>query len=149
MFSGRLQRNWDIPAPGTLRIAILGDWGTGVWQDGTSARCPAELVAAAVSSLAPDIVIHLGDVYYYGSSQQEAGNLSALWAGGATASFMLNSNHEMYDGANGYFDTGLSDPAFSLQQGTSYFAITYSRWIVFGLDSAYFDQSALCINPAP
>lgn len=133
----------ELPNENALSIAMFGDWGTGKWQDGDMHLCPAELVSAAIEDLAPDIVIHLGDVYYYGSTQQEINNLNKLWINGAKASFTLNSNHEMYDGANGYFDTALKNPGFSVQNGTSYFAIIYADWIILGLDSAYFDKSTL------
>ncbi|MGZ3763201.1 MAG: metallophosphoesterase family protein [Mucilaginibacter sp.] len=127
----------------SLKIAILGDWGTGVWADSESALCPAQLISEAIQQQSPDLVIHLGDVYYYGSSNQEQASMGTFWAGGAKGSLTLNSNHEMYDGANGYFDAALAYPAFKVQQGASYFAVIYSNWIIFGLDSAYFDQSAL------
>ncbi|MGF7079611.1 metallophosphoesterase family protein [Mucilaginibacter sp. UYCu711] len=126
-----------------LRIAVLGDWGTGEWKDADLAMCPSKLVSEAIKELSPHIVIHLGDVYYSGTPAEEKNKLNEMWTGGSKASFTLNSNHEMYDGANGYFATALNDPAFSSQGGTSYFAITYADWIVIGLDSAYYDKSTL------
>lgn len=135
------QMSFDDGAP--LRITVFGDWGTGKWSDGNLALCPAQLVSGTVKDLSPEIVIHLSDPYYYGSSEQETKNLNGLWVTGTKASFTLNSNHEMYDSANGYFDIALRNAAFSMQQGTSYFAIFYGDWIVLGLDSAYFDQSTL------
>jgi 3',5'-cyclic AMP phosphodiesterase CpdA len=134
---------------GSVTIAIMGDWGTGVWPDGNSSLCPAELVSDAIMGLTPkpDIVIHLGDVYYYGSDGQEKSALN-LWPGTAGASFTLNSNHEMYDGVNGYYGTALTNNAFTAQNGSSFFAITTDNWIIFGLDSAYYDQSTLYSNGA-
>ncbi|NCD68568.1 metallophosphoesterase family protein [Mucilaginibacter agri] len=134
---------FDVPDTDPLTIAVFGDWGTGKWQDSTAAMCPAELVNAGITSLNPDIVIHLGDVYYWGSSDQETANFSGMLVAGSKASFTLNSNHEMYDGGNGYFDVALTNPALSAQQQTSWFAITYSDWLLLGLDSAYFDDSTL------
>ena len=96
----------------TLKIALISDWGTGPWSDGASPFCPSQLVQRSASGLQPDIVIHLGDVYYYGSSAQEQANLIDVWVPGAKASFTLNSNHEMYDGATGYY-SALSNWAFS------------------------------------
>ena len=47
----------------TVKIALIGDWGTGDWTDG-AVVCPALEVIDQVKSLAPDYTIHLGDVYY-------------------------------------------------------------------------------------
>ncbi|MCG8530140.1 MAG: metallophosphoesterase, partial [Desulfovibrionales bacterium] len=50
----------------TVRIAIIGDWGTGTWDDyGTQG--PAVEIMAQVKSKNPTHVIHLGDVYYAGT----------------------------------------------------------------------------------
>src|SRR6266851_5421986 len=50
------------------------------------------------------ITIHLGDVYYSGTQDEESGNFVSDWTPAKRGALMLNSNHEMYDGANGYFD---------------------------------------------
>ncbi|AMP40362.1 metallophosphoesterase family protein [Ralstonia solanacearum] len=126
-----------IGIPDSVTIAIAGDWGTGTrWrQDGRSA--PAELVANAMKKCSPHITIHLGDVYYAGTSDEETANLLAGWPRGSIASFTLNSNHEMYSGGIGYFNVALRDKAFSKQQNCSYFALCNKHWLVIGLDSAY------------
>jgi len=113
----------QITLSGPVTIAIMGDWGTGVWPDGNqNTLCPAELVSDAIKSLSPDIIIHLGDVYYYGSPGQETANLLDLWPGASQGSFTLNSNHEMYDGAEGYFETGLAPGTpFGAQNCCSFF----------------------------
>jgi hypothetical protein len=49
----------------------------------------------------------------------------------------------MYSGAQGYFGKGLKAPAFAAQNGASYFAIQSQRWIVIGLDTAYYDKSPM------
>jgi hypothetical protein len=145
----------DLTQQDTVTIAVMGDWGTGVWRDGDKASdlCPAELVSTAIKGLAtcPDVVIHLGDVYYNGSAGQESENLLNLWESGSQGSFTLNSNHEMYDGVEGYYKVALSNyktNPFLIQQGTSFFSVTTAGWIIFGLDSAYYDKSALYANGA-
>ncbi len=134
----------------TVKIAIVGDWGTGSWTDG-AIDYPALLVINQVQLLAPDYTIHLGDVYYAGTagfldSDEELNNFVNNWPSGSQGSFMLNSNHEMYSGAQGFFGKGLKAPQFSLQQNTSYFAIQNEKWIIIGLDTAYFDKSQLFMN---
>jgi len=129
------------PADRPLRIAIVGDWGTGKFgkDDG-----PAVAVMNGIESVNPDYVIHLGDVYYAGIDHEEKYKLIRLWpeSFGTDRSFTLNSNHEMYDGANGYFDKALKPGGpFSAQKQTSYFAIRRGDWLFLGLDSAYFSDS--------
>ncbi len=136
----------------TVTIALVGDWGTGSWMDG-SIDCPALQVISQVKQLAPDYTIHLGDVYYAGTagfldSDEEVSNFVNSWVAGSQGSFMLNSNHEMYSGAQGYFGKGLKAAPFAEQNNTSYFAIENDKWIVIGLDSAYYDQSPLFMNGA-
>jgi hypothetical protein len=54
----------------------------------------------------------------------------------------------MYSGAQGFFGKGLKAASFSAQQNTSYFAIQSEKWIIIGLDSAYYDKSPLFMNGA-
>lgn len=136
-----------------VSIAILGDWGTG---DYTSDGGPAKAVMDAISKSAtidnPDYIIHLGDVYYAGTeSSEENDNLLQMWpadrfAGGKMAgtSFTLNSNHEMYDGANGYFKIALTpaNTPFNEQQKASFFALKFGDWMMLGLDSAYYSSAS-------
>jgi Calcineurin-like phosphoesterase len=132
-----------------LRIAIAGDWGAGPWGDGPwgandhGVSAPSLLVVEQIRDQQPDVTIHLGDVYYGGTSVEEAQYLTELWYPGRLGSFTLNSNHEMFSGGKGYFETAL-DPkgVFGGQQQTSYFAIESDNWAIVGLDTAYFDDSA-------
>ena len=136
----------------TVKIALIGDWGTGDWTDG-ALPCPAVQVINEVKTLAPDYTIHLGDVYYAGTagfmdSDEEVNNFVNSWVSGSKGSFMLNSNHEMYSGAQGYFGKGLNTAPFALQQNTSYFALQSDKWIIIALDTAYYDKSSLFMNGA-
>lgn len=140
-----------------LAIAIVGDWGTGIWKDGNQPDCPSQRVMEQLVGKQPDVIIHLGDVYYagnYGIGRGETGeeykNFVKLWpTAGAKYSFAINSNHEMYGGGNGYFKVALASDIFKpTQDGTSYFAIDYGDWLILGLDSAYYDTSALYMKGA-
>lgn len=141
--------------PNTVSIAILGDWGTG---DAT-----ARAVMAAVTSLKPDYIVHVGDVYYAGTPNvsspnsshyfalgEETINLLDVWPSSyAGRSFTLNSNHEMYSGANGYFFEALRAQVngkgsfFSAQEGSSCFTLQYGGWTILGLDTAFMSS---CID---
>lgn len=133
-----------------LTIAIIGDWGTGTWRDGNYTD-PAKLVADAIAALSPqpDITIHLGDVYYTGLKHEETRNLLPDFPKGTSGfNFTLNSNHEAYDGSNGYFDIALKDDLFKYQDNKSYFAILLKNWVIIGLDSAYYDKSFMVMKGA-
>lgn len=128
----------------SVRIAILGDWGTG---DSTSKEVMEQL-----KSLKPHYIVHLGDVYYSGTPNkdskygkhyflpgEESSNLLDQWPTQFVGkSFTLNSNHEMYSGANGYFDEALKmGGPFKAQVGQGCFVLKYGDWHLLGLDSAY------------
>nr|WP_321244250.1 metallophosphoesterase [uncultured Psychroserpens sp.] len=134
------------PKPSKTKIAIIGDWGTGKWKDGQLTNAPAELVINGVETLQPDYVIHLGDVYYAGTKHEERKKLIALLKDKSLGKlYTMNSNHEMYDGANGLYES-LSNPLFEEQRGRTYFSIDIGGWILVGLDSAYFDESPLYMS---
>lgn len=144
-----------------VRIAIIGDWGSGKFTlDGlANPNGPACAVMDTLGKLAtkPDYIIHLGDTYYAGTGSNRSPkgeetqclidilNLYPELAKPGKC-FTLNSNHEMYGGAYGYYGTALSHPLFSSQQGCSYFALEFGDWIIAGIDSAYFDPSNLYMN---
>jgi hypothetical protein len=109
-------------------IAILGDWGTGLYG---APRC-----AQSILDTSPryDVVLHLGDVYYSGDSDEVRSRFLDPWPRVPGArSLALNSNHEMYSGGEGYFDLTL--PAFG--QAASYFAYQNDHFVLVGLDTGY------------
>jgi len=119
-----------LEIPDEVLLDLAGDWGTGYFEPKSAAQRVADLITADQ----PQVTIHLGDVYYAGTDSDEKNNL-ASWPMGSKASFSLNSNHEMYSGAHGYFDE--IQTLFPDQQDTSYFALFNTHWLVIGLDSAY------------
>lgn len=129
-----LDKHPFLPPPTTVtqsssiqRIALLGDWGTGLYG--------APVCAASIErSEQPDLVLHLGDVYYSGQPREVDERFLALWPRlpGATHR-ALNSNHEMYAGGHGYFEKIL--PAF--EQSSSCFAIATDHFLLVGLDTGY------------
>ncbi|MFT5890508.1 MAG: hypothetical protein ACI9Y7_000600 [Dokdonia sp.] len=141
-------------SPDGARIAIIGDWGTGAYKDGHVKKCPAQLVIDGIMKLdpKPDYIIHLGDVYYAGTKKEERDNfiglLDTLPADFKGEIFTMNSNHEMYDGANGLFEETIRNPLFEPQNGSTYFSIEVGDWVIVGLDSAYYDKSHLYMDGA-
>jgi hypothetical protein len=133
-------------------LGIVGDWGTGYYPDEHGALCPAQRVMDQITdpacSPAIDYLIHLGDVYYAGTDwrplpDEEEKNFYHLWPDqGQGRNFTLNSNHEMYGAASGYFLVTLQEGGkFAGQNGMSYFALTYGPWLVLCLDSGYYSDA--------
>lgn len=142
----------NIKDQNTLTIAVMGDWGTGPYND-NGFKSPSALVGSAIKNLPlkdkPDITLHLGDVYYAGLGNEEMNKLLKHFPKSKLANFTLNSNHEMYDGANGYFNVALDNLLFIKHQNkTSYFAITFGNWVIIGLDTAYYDSSSMYMDGA-
>jgi hypothetical protein len=108
-------------------LAIAGDWGT---HNATSAR-----IGHVIAGLRPTHTIHLGDVYYAGTDDEER-KFVQDWPAGSAGAYTLNSNHEMFSGGHGYFAIALRSEKFG-NQTYSYFAIHDSSWLFVGLDSAY------------
>jgi hypothetical protein len=114
--------------PNSLRVAILGDWGTGLYG--------APSCAQSISSdpAGYGLLLHLGDVYYSGTDQEVADRFLNLWPTKANAiSRACNSNHEMYTGGYAYFNLTLR----KFKQKASNFALQNDNWLLVGLDSAY------------
>jgi hypothetical protein len=120
------------PFPDAGRIAVLGDWGTGLY----GAPKIGEAVTKDRDPYA--MLLHLGDVYYSGTKDEIGERFLPVWPERKEAtSRALNANHEMYSGGDAYFDGVL--PAFG-QEG-SYFAYQNKNWTLVGLDVAYIDHA--------
>jgi len=116
------------PISARHRIALLADWGTGLYG--------APVCAASIEKDKEpfDMLLHLGDVYYAGDRDEVQKRFLDCWPEVPGAlNRALNSNHEMYSGGHGYFELTL--PAF--KQPASYFALQNDFWLLVGLDSAY------------
>ena len=124
--------------PDQVTVAIFGDWGAN--------NRAAQLVSEQIRAAQPDIVIHLGDIYYAGQ-ENEAESALKMWplADPATGSipsgtsYAMNGNHEMYSGGRAYFGTILK----ALNQKASYFGLRNSNWQILAFDSSYVDQRLL------
>jgi len=125
-----------VEVPNQLRVAVLGDWGSGLYG--------APISAATIQLAVPrfDFVVHLGDVYYAGTETEVTERFLNLWPElPGASSWALNSNHEMFSGGAGYFDKTLRDPRFSGQAGSSCFAWENDHFLFVGLDTAYEDRT--------
>ncbi|GEM_PF-3463520 len=112
------------------KIALISDWGGG--------NDHAKAVSDQVKLQKPDIVIHLGDVYYAGTEDEVKERLLKHWPLTIKTgnSFALNSNHEMYSGGYAYFDITLK----KFGQGASYFCLGNDNVRLICLDTGYIDH---------
>jgi predicted phosphodiesterase len=128
----------DGKLPATARIAILGDWGTGQ-QD-------AKALLAAIRRKNPDVVIHLGDIYYSGTEFEMQNYFLNIWKAAfditKTPTFSLSGNHDMYSGGGPYYEM-----IQQLGQPASYFCLRNDDWQFIALDTGLHDVDALSAQP--
>jgi Calcineurin-like phosphoesterase len=126
---------WKTPGapeafPSSSRVALFGDWGTGLYG--------APVCAQSIRKSGNyDVVLHLGDVYYSGTEAEIADRFLATWPRIAGAiNRGLNGNHEMYTGGRAYFNAVQRE----FGQTSTYFALQNEHWILACLDTAYDDH---------
>lgn len=108
-----------------VKIAIVGDWGTGPWDDG-AIEYPALQVIDQVKQLAPDYTIHLGDVYYAVLTHHNPTNIEGTGTGTGTGQLRLWNDVTSALGKApdfwywGHIHNGIvySDQSFPAQNGT-------------------------------
>ncbi len=118
--------------PEVGRIALLGDWGTGLY----GATVIADTLRNDPESFA--MMVHLGDVYYSGTKKETQTRFLDLWPNRSEAIHRAcNSNHEMYSGGEGLWELTL--PAF--KQHSTCFAHQNEHFLLIGIDVAYRDHA--------
>lgn len=125
--------------PANTKMALFGDWGTGLYGAPESARSIERAHTSYLnqSGRGYGVVLHLGDVYYAGSDSEVQNGLLNVWPRiDGAINRTCNSNHEMYMGGQAYFEKTLKDERFA-DQKASYFALENQHWVLAGLDSAY------------
>lgn len=132
-----------IPMKENATVALIADWGTGT----ADAKALLERVAAHE----PDVLVHLGDVYYSGTSDENMRYLLTLvnevFGRGADRPlpvFNLTGNHDMYSGGRGYYEIldqlNVSPLApLGQMQTNSFFCLRSSGWQILGLDTGLHD----------
>ncbi|MGH9444663.1 MAG: metallophosphoesterase family protein [Terriglobia bacterium] len=131
-----------------LTVAVLADWGTG---DPTVAMTSLD----ALFRCKPDVIIHLGDIYYAGTPDECTNNfLSYLVAACKThypvPIYNLAGNHDYYSGGAGYYTllTQLNPqcaPPGTAVQGASFFCLRNSNWQLQAMDTGYGDHDIFTV----
>jgi len=126
---------WKTPGapaqlPESFRLALFGDWATGLYG------APQVADSIAKDKDGYQVVLHLGDTYYSGTTGEIKDRLLKFWpkVAGAT-NRSLNGNHEMYTGGRAYFEA-----IQPFGQTSSYFALQNKNWILAALDTSYSDH---------
>jgi hypothetical protein len=117
------------------RLAIIGDWGTGADV--------ATNVLKQVAALKPDLLLHLGDVYYAGTKNEAKINLLDICGSvlGNIPIYTLCGNHDMYSGGNGYY--WLLD---QIGQKSSYFCLQNDDWMFLAMDTGFHDNNPFNVS---
>jgi hypothetical protein len=127
---------WRLPA--NARIAIVGDIGTGTDM--------AAAVLMAALNFHPDAILHLGDVYFSGTSFETehrlVGLVRSVMGKQRVPFFTVPGNHEYFTGGISYLaalDSGHLVADAIQQQAASYFCLRTADggWQFLGLDTGY------------
>ena len=132
----RPNQNPIIDLGSRTKLAIVGDWGTG---DKVAIN-----LLQQVATFAPDVLIHLGDVYYAGTQNEEQGNFLDICRSILGSNVMIVSlcgNHDMYSGGQGYY--WLVD---QLGQQASYFCLQNNDWQFLAMDTGHNDNNPITVG---
>jgi predicted phosphodiesterase len=137
-----------IAIKSNARIGLLGDWGTGAE--------PAKRILRQVKANQPDVLIHLGDIYYSGTDDECRANFEAIVnseldrATTEIPVYTLAGNHDMYSGGTGYYALikRLNKPP--MQQPASFFCLRTqdNAWQLLAMDTGQHDYNPLSVSAA-
>lgn len=123
-----------IPIPDDVVIAFIADWGTGA-ED-------AAWLLSQVMLQKPDILIHLGDIYYAGTLDEVGDNFLDIVQAqvGNIPVYTLSGNHDMYSGGGGYYSL-----LKKLNQPASYFCLRNDSWQFLAMDTGLNDADPFSV----
>ena len=135
---------------GPIRIALVGDWGTGTEE--------ARQLFKEIADQQPTVIVHLGDVYYAGTEREYQTKFLDLIdelarddAGKRIPVLNLPGNHDMYSGGDAYYAAlGYLNKQCrpGWHQHHSFFGLRdkQRRWQILGMDTAYYDHDPFTVN---
>jgi hypothetical protein len=137
-----------IRIPSGATIGLIGDWGTG---GGSARRILQELKAQK-----PDIVIHVGDIYYSGTAEECATNFEAIVNDVFERDktdipvYTLAGNHDVYSGGVGYYDLIKRLNKGPLVQPASFFCLRTedATWQFLAMDTGLHDYDPFTVTDA-
>ncbi|WP_230646753.1 metallophosphoesterase [Bradyrhizobium sp. Leaf401] len=129
------------------RVALMGDWGTGA--------PPAIEVLQCIADEHPDLLVHLGDIYYSGTAEECQSNFidpisAILRKDKPLPVYTLSGNHDMYCGGVGFYDiiTKLNPAPF--MQPASFFCLRSAdeKWQLLAMDTGLHDDNPATVTGA-
>ncbi len=122
----------DGKLPDDATVAIVGDWGTG--------QNAAKQVMVQIARKQPNVVIHLGDIYYSATDFEIQNYFLQIWKQyfdpGKIPSFTLAGNHDMYGGGASYYAL-----LQQLNQPASYCCLRNQNWQFVMIDTGLHDRT--------
>ena len=133
-----------LPLKAGATVALIADWGTGT-------QVAVDLLKQAALQN-PDVVIHLGDIYYSGTPQECEANFRNIVDTVLERStkdvpvYTLSGNHDMYSGGAGYY--GLIDTLndHARRQPASFFCLRNDDWQFIAMDTGLHDYIPIIGN---
>ena len=133
-----------LPDKAELVIGLIGDWGTGLDD--------AKWLLSEVMKKSPDVLIHLGDIYYAGMSDEVRDNFLTIVNANVPGIpiYTLSGNHDMYSGGAPYYWLLTQLNAVpSLQpyrQQASFFCLRNANWQILAMDTGLHDSDPTTVN---
>ncbi len=138
----------DYKLPSNSRVLMIGDWGTHMDDN-------AALLRQALRKFEPDVIIHLGDVYYSGTVEECKRNVldvidkavADLKLDRRPAFFAIPGNHDYYSGGSGFYQTisKVNSGVAGATQQASYFCLRTmdDKWQFLAMDTGYGDRNPI------
>ena len=132
---------------GVVRVGILGDWGTGEPE--------ALAVLDQLMELQPDLIVHLGDIYYAGTIDECRNNFQVpIQAarekyGRNIPVYTIPGNHDYYSGGAGFYGMipllNQGVPNSSVQED-SFFCLRNDNWQLQCMDTGFNDHDLKLVS---
>jgi hypothetical protein len=134
-----------LPFKAAAIVAIMADWGTGT--------ATAVNLLNQMAQFNPDLIIHLGDIYYSGTPEECDRNFTTIlnrtFDRRRVPIYNLAGNHDMYCGGVGYYGLlkTLNPPPLPAQPA-SFFCLrsTDDRWQFIAMDTGRTDRNPLNVT---
>ena len=135
-----------LPMKPGATVALIGDWGTGTAE--------ATALLTQVAAHKPDMLIHLGDVYYSGTPAECQDNFKNVIdrvfgrPENPMPVFTMSGNHDMYSGGEGYYGLLPTLNAPEIRQPASFFCLrsTDDKWQFVAMDTGLHDNDPFNVD---
>jgi len=135
-----------LPMKAGATVALLGDWGTGT--------AAATQLLEQVAAHNPDVLIHLGDIYYSGTADECVNNFEAIInrvfnrPANPISVFTMAGNHDMYSGGKAYYELVKRLNPAPCQQTASFFCLRSddNKWQFVAMDTGLHDDDPFNVD---